>query len=88
MKAETGAALEALYLKWKNPPRYLELEEDLAGQLKATLMFGETTTAEERAELRRTFVRINAERKQKYEDEVEQLAEEFVNKWREDWLCD
>lgn len=77
MTAETGAALEALYLKWKNPPRYLIAD-----------MFYNCTTDEECNELMRTVRRINEERKQKYEDEVEHLAEEFVNKWREDWLCD
>ena len=86
MTAETGAALEAAYLKWKNPPRYLTVVD-----VKSTGgidLFHEEITDDERAELQRTCTRINEERKQKYEDEVEHLAEEFVTKWREEWLCD
>lgn len=79
MTAETGAALEALYLKWKNPPRYLEVAEISNIGLMSEAEYDDFL---------KTIARINAERKQKYEDEVEHLAEEFVNKWREDWLCD
>ena len=86
MTAETGAALEALYLKWKNPPRYLTVVD--VTSTGGIDIFREEITDDERAELQRTCKRINEERKQKYDDEVEHLAEEFVNKWREDWLCD
>ena len=79
MTAETGAALEALYLKWKNPPRYLETAEISNIGLMSDVEYDDFL---------KTIARINEERKQKYEDEVEHLAEEFVNKWREDWLCD
>ena len=78
MTAETGAALEALYRHWKNPPRYLDTAE--------LSNIGLMTDSEYDAFLE-MCERINAERKQKWEDELNDLAWAFRTKHGEELLC-
>lgn len=77
MTNKAGAALEALYLHWKNPVRYLEPDEISNIGLMSDGEYADFIKAMER---------INAERKEKYEDALEHLAEEFIKAYREEWL--